>query len=320
MKKFKCIQKQYSGNEVVAYNLVDEQGNAQVISKEQLKKAIKNKQIEVINLQLSSDGRLVDKAVTLEKQSDNSTQNNNMQQILVKAYEASYRGLLQGGTIAFEKYLEDNGQMHSKFYNEMCNIFEKAKVYDNLDAFQVAQGFENYIRQKYNCLPMRLSVKLNAGNQRHYLCYAMKNMYIPVFGNWSDEGEHDPNTYLNVNNYRISGVCLDGTQPTYVKGINNEKTKNRVRISGDVQSLPVNATYVIVESGTSADNKYKNVFVGVEMTKGLTNKHTVVDGNRGRYTSGKNSFFLNELKAKLHKTIGVKLNGTAIGKMFSMFK
>ena len=214
---------------------------------------------------------------------------------------------MQGGTVAFERYLESNGQIHSKFYNEMCNIFEKAKVYDNLDALEVAQGFENYIRRKYNCLPLRLSVKLTGGDCKHYLCYAMKNIYVPVFGNWYDEGEHNPGLYLNVNNYQINGVCLDGTQPIYVKGINNESTKNKVKIMNDGRALPNNGTYVVIEHGTSSDNKYQNVFIGVEMTRGLTNHHTVVD-EKGDTYKGKRSYMLNETKSKVHTSIGFKIN------------
>ena len=59
-----CIRKFRNRNNVIyGYRLVDTQGNTQDVVPEQLKNAIKNKQVYVNNLQLTSDGRLVDKAI-----------------------------------------------------------------------------------------------------------------------------------------------------------------------------------------------------------------------------------------------------------------
>lgn len=55
-----CIQKFKKNNKIYGYRLQDAQGNTMNVYADQLKTAIANKQIEIINLTLTSDNRLVD--------------------------------------------------------------------------------------------------------------------------------------------------------------------------------------------------------------------------------------------------------------------
>lgn len=62
MIQAKCIQKfRDKQNKIYGYKLVDINGQTQDVKSDNLKQAIRNKQIQVVNLTLTSDGRLVDK-------------------------------------------------------------------------------------------------------------------------------------------------------------------------------------------------------------------------------------------------------------------
>jgi len=60
MFQAKCIQKFKKNNKIYGYRLQDPQGNTKDVTPDQLKQAIKNQQIAIINLTLTSDNRLID--------------------------------------------------------------------------------------------------------------------------------------------------------------------------------------------------------------------------------------------------------------------
>ena len=65
MLKVKCIQKFRDKNTVIiGYRIVDQNGNMKDVSSESLKQVIQQGRLEVINLTLTSDNRLIDKAIT----------------------------------------------------------------------------------------------------------------------------------------------------------------------------------------------------------------------------------------------------------------
>lgn len=83
MVKLKCIEKLTLGSEVFAYKLEDEKGNIVQVTAEQLKKAIKSNHVNVVNLGLTLDGRLINiepgheikTTVTMKKPKENIKQN-----------------------------------------------------------------------------------------------------------------------------------------------------------------------------------------------------------------------------------------------------
>ena len=58
-----CIQKFKKNNKIYGYQLQDSQGNTKDVYADQLKQAIRNNQITIINLTLTSDNRLIDTTV-----------------------------------------------------------------------------------------------------------------------------------------------------------------------------------------------------------------------------------------------------------------
>ena len=69
MIQAKCIQKfRDKHNNIYGYHLQDQQGNIKDVTPDQLKTAIQNQQITIINLTLTSDNRLVDTTPTQQPQ------------------------------------------------------------------------------------------------------------------------------------------------------------------------------------------------------------------------------------------------------------
>ena len=59
--KAKCIDKaRNKNNQIIGYKLQDQQGNIIIVKPEALKSVIRSKKIEIINLTLTSDNRLID--------------------------------------------------------------------------------------------------------------------------------------------------------------------------------------------------------------------------------------------------------------------
>lgn len=67
--KVKCIAKERDrNNKIVGYKLQDQQGNTVIIKPDALKSAIKTNRIEVINLTITSDNRLIDAQPVKQKE------------------------------------------------------------------------------------------------------------------------------------------------------------------------------------------------------------------------------------------------------------
>ena len=62
MISVRCVNKNRNGsNQIVSYVLQDVNGNVKCVPASELKKLIKNKTFDVVNLSLTADGRLMDK-------------------------------------------------------------------------------------------------------------------------------------------------------------------------------------------------------------------------------------------------------------------
>ena len=65
MLKVKCVQKfRDKNNVIIGYRIIDQNGNTKDVSSESLKQVIQQGRLEVINLTLTSDNRLIDKGIT----------------------------------------------------------------------------------------------------------------------------------------------------------------------------------------------------------------------------------------------------------------
>lgn len=92
MLQAKCIQKFKKNNTIYAYRIQDFQGNTRDVYSDQLKQAIRNNEINIVNLRLTSDNRLVSTTLTQQTQKSTSTKyktskisNKQIQSIIDKA-------------------------------------------------------------------------------------------------------------------------------------------------------------------------------------------------------------------------------------------
>ena len=82
----KCLHKfRNKNNQIIGYTIQDKNGNTVDVKSEYLKQAIRNSQIKVLNLTLTSDNKLIDKAYKPQKvQKVQKVQNNNLKNIIAK--------------------------------------------------------------------------------------------------------------------------------------------------------------------------------------------------------------------------------------------
>ena len=79
----KCLHKfRNKNNQIIGYTIQDKNGNTVDVKSEYLKQAIRNSQIKVLNLTLTSDNKLIDKAYKPQKVQ--KVQNNNLKNIIAK--------------------------------------------------------------------------------------------------------------------------------------------------------------------------------------------------------------------------------------------
>ena len=80
-----CLQKfRNKNNQIIGYRLQDRNGNTLDVKSEYLKQAIRNKQINILNLTLTSDNKLIDKAYKPQKQQKNKSKDIMSKDIMAK--------------------------------------------------------------------------------------------------------------------------------------------------------------------------------------------------------------------------------------------
>ena len=94
MKTFKCVGRYKNGNRITGYKLVDEAGNVREVNSGSLKNAIKAGEAVILNLTLSTDGRLIPKTESVV----NNNKSNNSETGKVISFSAS-REQLKGGAL-----------------------------------------------------------------------------------------------------------------------------------------------------------------------------------------------------------------------------
>ena len=140
MIQAKCIQKfRDKNNNIYGYRLIDINGQTQDVKPENLKQAIKNNQIHVVNLTLTSDNRLVD---TTEKQLQNIKVLGQAPKEPEKSYaDKEMEWLKKIATITFKglgytgiEYCGDGDENHEFMSNEIEAITYKSLAFELLSA------------------------------------------------------------------------------------------------------------------------------------------------------------------------------------------
>ena len=207
--KEQCIEKtrDRAGN-ITQYVMKDENGKVDYLNRDQMLKMLKNKNYEVVNLQIDKAGRIVDKAVELEK----VAQGNNVQ----KALELSYQMLAQGKDIGFGS-ISYNGKTWDLLSEKRINNILSAggqKIYP----IDFVNTFQNYICKRGGLAPYCLHVKSKDGAVDMFN-FCINNSEILLKG-FIQEYADGYEKYLKPENYMIEAYRVDNSKQsvnTYVE-------------------------------------------------------------------------------------------------------
>lgn len=154
--KIKCINKNRDRNgNIISYTLQDESGRIFEADGKQIKKEMKSKNYDFVNLQINRAGRLVDKAVHNEI-------TDNLKNAVYREFEKAYRALMNGKDVEFG--FIDRGD---KFFTLSCEhkvdkVIEKDAKLIELYMSTILSSFRNYICNK-GLIPYELRITSNDG-------------------------------------------------------------------------------------------------------------------------------------------------------------
>ena len=178
MLKLRCIDKKYdSSNNIVGYVLWDENKNQYIITKDgaygtiiphvrtikAFKAAISKGYIEVINLQLTSDGRLIDKKIEIEDKSEENT-NKRFKQDISECIQR-LENKIQGNCIK-----DTHSDLAKAIYYSCMYIFKKegyrSNPYESITASILDRGNRgNYIRlDDFNFIKIGFNIETGGPN------------------------------------------------------------------------------------------------------------------------------------------------------------
>lgn len=203
--KVECIDKYYCNNKVVGYMLQDEAGNISRLTKEQTKQGILSKELDVLNLQVDSLGRVVDKKII-----DDSS-NMSEEQKWIYLFEYWYKHIPYDW-IKFTVHNFDNRGAKTIYPPGYEDVFGNTPKYMQ-DGAKVAGRFEKYIKEKYNCLPFKLEVRSKNGLV-YWINYVMcmdkpDGAQAALTLDWQNNYGKEKEYYLNPSNYGIRSSSLD---------------------------------------------------------------------------------------------------------------
>lgn len=198
--KVQCIEKtrDRAGN-ITQYVVKDENGKIDYLARDQMLKMLKNKNYEVINLQIDAAGRIVDKAVEVEKSIPLDVDN------IQRALDLSYNMLAQGKDIGFG-FINYNGLtwdlMSEKKIKKVLDS-GRQKIYP----IDFASKFQNYAYQKGALAPYCLHVKSKDGAVE-MVNFCLNKSEIRLKG-FIQEYTNGCEQYMKPENYVIAAYRLD---------------------------------------------------------------------------------------------------------------
>ena len=156
MIQAKCIEKfRDKNNHIYGYRLIDLNGQTQDIQSDNLKRAIQNGQINVVNLTLTSDNRLVDKT---EKQPNDKIAYENYTDLCKKIADYIIKELGAG--------IKDTGVSNDSFAEIQYYTIEKFAMYidvDEDDEDKYVKLENNMMIHIYNNEPETLCILIEVG-------------------------------------------------------------------------------------------------------------------------------------------------------------
>ena len=221
MIQAKCIQKfRDKNNNIYGYRLIDLNGQTQDVQAKNLKQSIANGTIHVVNLTLTSDGRLVD---TTEKHLQNKSLGKEPVKPVTKKEmtremyaDENYELMLQikentGITDFSDDFIEEGTDSNYNFLTDFCNLhyacdmeidiwYKKYVEFTYTFNKRVGKKTETY-GFKVRSLSINMNDIIDAYNkfEKLYTEYSESKTYISVIGNkvgkFKSLGDYNEKTY-----------------------------------------------------------------------------------------------------------------------------
>lgn len=199
--KVMCVEKNRNAvGAIVEYVLCDEYGNTCYLNRDGMVKILKDKDYDVLNLQLDKMGRIVEKSMNNEKSMIEQLNKKSESTAENAIFERAY-GLFKHQQMIV--MVVQNGKV--LLLDEPFNLVTSINA-NNIDQFM--SQFEGYLKNKYNYTPAKLEVINKARNWRYIMygeqyieCTIMhKQNYYPGLSNIKD---FIVNTNMNDANHHL---------------------------------------------------------------------------------------------------------------------
>ena len=147
-----CIEKHRNASgAIVEYVMGDKLGDTMTFDRKEIKKLIKDKKYDVVNLQIDSLGRVVDKEVKDEKAAIDSITKKSKSTNLEDIFDAGYGFLLKSGLIMIIR--RPSGKI------ALTEPFDR--IQGNIDIEKLQSQFESFVMKKYNTRMLKIDALNN---------------------------------------------------------------------------------------------------------------------------------------------------------------
>lgn len=254
MLKCECINKIKNNNNVIkGYVLRDENGNTLELEAVRLKEMIFNGEIEVKNLKLTSDGRLINKVLSeLEYSNTTSLSEDDLHHI---AKELIIR------IDQFNKEMFNMKQSYDNTYNSHKITMQSYQIYDRLKN----KGYKNAFKEldDYNLIDIVFRVKCKKMNNNTAIMY---DADVVVIMTDSCDGRPDK---VNVNLQKYINNILDRVELTLYRDVIKAGFFTRVEIMKQCFINTVSCAFI---ASILALIKSANTKESIELAMGTINK------------------------------------------------
>lgn len=272
---------------ITGYKLITEYGEEKVFNREETINLLKDSRYEIMNLQLDTMGRIVDKAIAKEKESINKLINNQKSTDKQIVFEDCYKYMIMNyGTVIIYKYgnflFMSSPLDRLRKSNNICG-------FNNID--ELEREFETYLLQRHNFKASKMKI-INQYKDFVYIVWSTDciKSYHSNFKYIEDDKDESIARdkvllYDNINNFNI----------TYQVNFNNPEKYMKVATIYDP------ATGRVVENAFCGAIVYnKNVEEAVDVSKDdieeieetvkkLSRQVTKKNNNTGKVTLAKSN-------------------------------
>ena len=147
--------------QVIEYQLINEQGTTAVFDKKHMQQLLIDGRYDVMNLQIDTLGRIVDKALPKEAETLARIKNKSKVSDKISIFEDAYNFITRNNGMVMI--------LHHKDYDEMTEPFDRFKNVSNISILE--KEFETYLLQKHSFKPTKIKIT-NASQNYVYIIWS----------------------------------------------------------------------------------------------------------------------------------------------------